>query len=296
MFILAFLLAIPFQLFGHTTYKIALINAIPFCVISSAIAIPSVANLIGFNREFVIYESSLSDIFGILFFNFIALNDYIGFQSVGIFTIQIIVMILISIASVFGLSYLLSHNKHHINYAPVILLAILIYAISKELHLPGLLFIIVFGLFLGNLRKFYRFSWMKKLNPENLELEVFKFKEINVEATFLVRALFFLLFGFLMETNDLFNLESLPWALLIVTGIIAVRWGILRLLKLPIRPLLYIAPRGLITILLFLTISPEQMIALVNKSLIIQTIIISALVMMVGIMTNKTDGVEVRIE
>jgi len=52
--------------------------------------------------------------------------------------------------------------------------------------------------------------------------------------------------------------------------------------------MLFIAPRGLITILLFLAIEPTQNIPLVNKSLIIQVIILTALVMMLGLMTDKS--------
>jgi hypothetical protein len=292
MLLVAFLLAFLFQYLGQSTYKIALLNAIPFCVISSAIAIPSVSNLNSLHREFIIYESSLSDIFGILFFNFIALNEAISLMSFAVFSVQILLMIIISMLAVFGLSYLLSHNKHQINYAPIILLVILIYAISKVLHLPGLIFIIIFGLFLGNLRKLWNRKWMKKLHPERLENEVVKFKEINVEATFVVRAMFFLLFGFLMDTHQLLNFETLPWAFLIVFVVLLARWGTLKIMKFPLTPLLYIAPRGLITILLFLAISSEQSIGVVNRSLIIQTIIISALVMMIGLMRKNSDKPE----
>jgi hypothetical protein len=45
-----------------------------------------------------------------------------------------------------------------------------------------------------------------------------------------------------------------------------------------------VAPRGLITILLFLGIAPEQRILLVNKSLIIQVILMTAIIMMLGLM------------
>jgi hypothetical protein len=61
----------------------------------------------------------------------------------------------------------------------------------------------------------------------------------------------------------------------------------LLLAKLPLLPLLFVAPRGLITILLFLSITPDQTFSLVNKSLIIQTILLSVLVMMAGLMFNK---------
>jgi hypothetical protein len=46
----------------------------------------------------------------------------------------------------------------------------------------------------------------------------------------------------------------------------------------------FVAPRGLITILLFLGIAPEQRILLVNKSLIIQVILMTAIIMMLGLM------------
>jgi len=55
-----------------------------------------------------------------------------------------------------------------------------------------------------------------------------------------------------------------------------------------LRPLLFIAPRGLVTILLFLSIESAHHISLVNKSLIIQVIILTSLLMMIGLMTNKT--------
>jgi Kef-type K+ transport system membrane component KefB len=46
----------------------AMLAAIPFAVISSAVAIPSAAGLPERPREFVVYESSLSDILGVLVF------------------------------------------------------------------------------------------------------------------------------------------------------------------------------------------------------------------------------------
>ena len=48
--------------------------------------------------------------------------------------------------------------------------------------------------------------------------------------------------------------------------------------------MLFIAPRGLINILLFLSIVPAQNIPLVNKSLLLQVILLTALVLMLGLM------------
>lgn len=287
MFALAFLFAFAFQYFSQISFKMALVNAIPFCVISSAIAIPSARNLSTFNKEFITYESSLSDIFGVLLFNFIALNQIINAHSFGNFATQLLLIIVISFVAVLGLSFLLSRIKHHITFTPIILIVILIYAVSKVYHLPGLIFILVFGLFLGNLDELKRFNWIEKLRPEKLDKEVKKFKEITTEATFLTRALFFLLFGFLMQAKEILNPATIPWAAGIVLSIILVRWIALKFSKLPSSPLLFVAPRGLITILLFLSILPEQGISIVNKSFVIQTIILSILVMMLGLMTAK---------
>ena len=287
MIILAFVLGFMFHYFELSSFKDSLTNAIPFCVISSAIAIPSVRSLTSFNKEFVIYESSLSDILGVLFFNFIALNSIFDTTSFGNFGLQLIAMIGVSFVATLGLSFLLNKIEHHIKFVPIILLVILIYAVSKIYHLPALIFILVFGLFLGNLDELRRIKWINQFNPEKLNLEVKKFKELTIEAAFIVRSLFFLLFGYLIETSELLNTETLIWASGIVVAIVFIRIIQLKLSKLPLKPLMFIAPRGLITILLFLSIEPVQKLMLVNKALIIQVIILTAVLMMIGLMITK---------
>lgn len=287
MIALAFLLAFAFRYFGHFGLKDSLTNAIPFCVISSAIAIPSVRNLSSHNKEFVIYESSLSDILGVLIFNFLALNETIDRFSFGNFGLQLLIITVVSFIATIGLSFLLSKIEHHIKFVPIILFVVLIYAVSKIYHLPGLIFILLFGLSIGNLDELKRFKWIEKFKPDELNKEVNKFKELTIEAAFLIRALFFLLFGYLIETSEVLNADTFIWALAIVFFIFAFRLIQLKLSKLPLQPLLFVAPRGLITILLFLSIEPTHTISLVNKSLIIQVIILTALLMMFGLMANK---------
>lgn len=287
MIALAFLLAFAFSYFGQFGLKDSLTNAIPFCVISSAIAIPSVRNLSSKNKEFVIYESSLSDILGVLIFNFLALNETINTASFGHFALQLFIITFVSLIATIGLSFLLSKIEHHIKFVPIILIVVLIYAVSKINHLPGLIFILLFGLSIGNLDELKRFKWIEKFKPDELIKEVNKFKELIIEGAFLVRALFFLLFGYLIETTEVVNTDTLLWALGIVFFIFTFRTIQLKLSKLPLQPLVFVAPRGLITILLFLSIEPTHTISLVNKSLIIQVIILTALLMMFGLMTNK---------
>lgn len=289
MLLLSFCLAFVFHYYANIPLKIGLANSIPFAIISSAIAIPSVKNLGSKNKEFVTYESSLSDIFGVIFFNFITLNDNIGSQSIGYFIVEILIILVISFISTIALAFLLSKIKHHVKFAPIILIIILIYVTSKIYHLPALIFILLFGLFLGNLDEIKENKFIQKLKPETLKIEVLKFKELTTEIAFLIRSLFFLLFGYLIQTSELLNSKTLTWAFGITFMIFFFRFIFLKLFKLPFNPLIFLAPRGLITILLFLTIPKSQTLDFVNKSLIIQVIILTALVMMFGLIIYQKE-------
>jgi potassium/hydrogen antiporter len=79
----------------------------------------------------------------------------------------------------------------------------------------------------------------------------------------------------------------LQWSLFIVFIIFLFRAIQLKIIGLDLRPLLFVAPRGLITILLFLSIAPGHNISFVSKSLIIQVIIITTFIMMFGLITSS---------
>src|SRR5210317_429606 len=82
--------------------QLATLSAIPLAIISSAVAIPSAASLLKQDREFVVYESTFSDILGIMIFNY-SLNQVesnqplVGGSSLIGLGIQIIGVILISL-------------------------------------------------------------------------------------------------------------------------------------------------------------------------------------------------------
>jgi potassium/hydrogen antiporter len=287
MLVISFGLALSFQYFAGSTFKSGLINAIPLAIVSSAIAIPSAKNLMRNEKEFITYESSLSDIFGVIFFNFILMNDHLNASSFGMFLLQLLLMIIVSLASTIILSYLLKRINHSIKFIPIILLVILIYSISKVYHMPSLIFILIFGLFIGNIDELKKISWINRMKPENLNQEVHKFKEITTEITFMIRALFFLLFGYLINISELLNVDTALWSFLLTGGIFLLRFLLIYLFQLKQKPILYIAPRGLITILLFLSIPASQQFYMANKSLILQVIILSAFVMMFGLMNYK---------
>ncbi len=288
----SFLFAFALQWATGAGFQHCLANAIPLSVISSAVAIPTAAAFKKSDREFVVYESSISDIVGVIFFNFITVNDNIDYVSVFDFVGEFLLMIVISLAASVLLGMLLARISHRVKYIPITLAILLIYAVSKEFHLPALIFILFFGLFLGNLDQLTFVSRINKIGKDQRDREVHSFHDIIGEVTFLIRALFFLLFGFVIETAELLDGNAILWSLGVVATIFALRAITLVSVRQPLLPLLFIAPRGLITILLFLGLPLSHHLDIVSRSLVIQVIILCALIMMIGSLTAqpRTNG------
>ena len=93
----------------------------------------------------------------------------------------------------------------------------------------------------------------------------------------------------MIRTEDVINPHTFELAVGIVILIYSVRAIQLKIYKVKLMPLLFVAPRGLITILLFIGIPSTLKIDLVNNALIIQVIVLTALIMMLGLMLNKTN-------
>ena len=104
-----------------------------------------------------------------------------------------------------------------------------------------------------------------------------------------VVGIFFLLFGYLIETSELLNTGTLLWAIGILAGALLIRALQFRLSGLKLFPMLFIIPRGLINVLLFLSIVPVQQIPLLNKSLVLQLVLLSTFTMMLGLMFSKKE-------
>lgn len=282
--VLALVVGVGFAFYVLTDVDLtnAMYNAVPLAIISSAVAISAAVNLEKSHKEFVVYESSFSDIFGILFFTFFSLNEIISFMSFVHLSFQILIILLASVVATVILAILLRIIHYRVKFIPIIIFIVLLYAVSKVFHLPGLLFILFFGLTLGNIEKLRNFRWIKPYDINVLKTEIVRFKELVTEITFLVRTVFFLLFGFTITLDELFNLDSLYWSLGIFAGIYVIRFFQIRISRLPVIPLLFFAPRGLINILLFLSIDPQRQISLVNQSVIIQIVMLTALFLMFG--------------
>ena len=102
LFFTTFGIALIIKFFFEVNQFDALVYAIPLSIMSSAIIIPSVANLIGEDKEFLVIESAFSDILGIMLFYFILDSvELQGFGSISLHVAKNIGLTLI-IAVAFG--------------------------------------------------------------------------------------------------------------------------------------------------------------------------------------------------
>lgn len=277
------LVASLFHYLTDTSWRMAILNAIPLSVISSAIAVPSVAGQPKDIKEFVIYETSFSDILGVLAFNFVLQNQVVDTAALTEFGWEMVIILVLSFVSTAGLALLLRYATHKVKFVPILVMTVLIYALQKEFHLPALIFILVFGLFLGNLKQI-PFGWYKRLfKPEVLQHEVHKLHELLLEGAFLVRSLFFILLGFTLKPQDLTDINSWGLSVGIVALFVVGRGILLAIMRKPPLPLLFVAPRGLITILLFISIPTENVLPIANNAVVVQVILLMVVLMMVGL-------------
>lgn len=270
----------------------SLINAIPFGIISSAVAIPSAINLNREQKEFVVYESSLSDIVGILVFDFVLLYHGAFLQGLANYALKALLTVVIAIIVTSALAILLHKITYHVSYIIILTSVVLVYALAKMIHLPALLLVLAFGIALANY-KLVQDTYIKRYVDFNeFGNDLVSFKKIMTEFTFVVRSFFFIMFGFYTKLEGLFNFNNIFTALAIIAGIYLLRIIFLtKFLKLPIFPFLFLSPRGLITILLFLSIPATLRISPVNEEVVTLVILLSIFLMMIGNIFYKKENI-----
>ena len=276
----------------------ALVYAIPLSIMSSAIIIPSVVNLVDEDREFLVIESAFSDILGIMLFYFILDSVTLdGFGAIG-FHITKNIGLTFLIALAFGYLIIILIQKVTIEvklFLPIAVL-VLLYATGKLFHLSSLMFVLAFGLMLNNVELFFRGFLSRYIKPEahrNLFSEI---KLITLESSFLIRTFFFIVFGMSITLDGFNHWSVFVISLLALLIMYLLRWaGLKIILPRQLLPAVYVAPRGLITILLFYSIPVEYQIANFSPAILFLVIISSNLIMMYGLIRNgqepeKTPG------
>lgn len=277
----------------------AVLFAIPLAIISSAVAIPSASGLLKQEREFVVYESTFSDILGIMIFNyalrqFDSKQDLVGAEPLISLSIQILGVVVISLLITYVLFRLMQQIEHHVKFFLILALLILVYAFGKLLHLPALVTIFIFGIFLSNVKSLLPKFLRNYLDLDATEKEIHEFHILTAESTFIVRTFFFLFFGFSIQINDFTSSTPLVFGLLIFLIMFAIRYAYFTIgsLKIMPGPLVYMSPRGLISILLFIQLKDVTFLNMdespIDERLLLIVILCSMLVMLLGTIKKQS--------
>ena len=284
---------------------IAVLFAIPLSIISSAVAIPSAASLIDKEREFIIYESTFSDILGIMIFNY-AIRQFeseqvlVGAEPLISLVLQILGVIMISLLITYALFRLMQQIDHNVKFFLILALLILVYAFGKLLHLPALVTIFIFGIFMSNVKSLLPRFLRKYLDLDATRKEIQEFHILTAESTFLVRTFFFLFFGFSIQLSNFKSIIPFFYGLIIFLIMFLIRYMYITFTTLKIKPspLVYMSPRGLISILLFIQLKDVSFISLdqspIDERVLLIVILSSMLVMLFG--TMKKDKEEIIID
>lgn len=298
-------ISLAFEHLLGMSYQAAIIYATPLSIISSAVAIPSSAGLRQQEKEFVVYESTFSDILGIMLFNY-AIRQFetnqslVSVESLLALGVQILGVIGVSLFITFCLFQLLQKIEHHVKFLLILALLILVYAFGKYFHLPALVTIFIFGLFLSNVKALLPGFLKRRLDLEETEKGLHEFHILTAESTFLVKTFFFLFFGFSIKITDFTSTQPFIYGLIIFGIMWALRYTYFTVttFKLSPSPLVFISPRGLISILLFLQIDEikflENTPVLVDEKVLLVVILSSMLVMTKG--TMKKEAAETVLE
>ncbi|MGB1831204.1 MAG: cation:proton antiporter [Flavobacteriaceae bacterium] len=273
--------------------QVAVLSAIPLAIISSAVAIPSAGGFLDKEREFVVYESTFSDILGIMIFNY-ALRQFevgeglLNSSSLVALLFQIIGVVVISIGITYILFKLLRQIEHHVKFFLILALLILVYAFGKLFHLPALVTIFIFGIFLSNVKSLLPRFLKNYLDLDHTEKELHEFHLLTAESTFLVRTFFFLFFGFSIQLSTFNSIQPLIYGVIIILIMLALRYLYFSATTVQIKPspLVYLSPRGLISILLFLQLKDISFVDLslspIDERVLLIVILGTMLVMLLG--------------
>ncbi|MCF8177880.1 MAG: cation:proton antiporter [Sulfuritalea sp.] len=271
----------------------AVLLATPFAVISSAVAIPSTNFLTAQGREFVVYETSMSDIIGVLvFFSLLGSDGSVKGAILKLLGGGVL-SLLLSLLCATVLMLLLLRVEGHIRFVPLLAGLFALYSTGQLFHLSPLIMVLFFGLLLNKPSLVTRFRPFQNWIDSDYDATLSEFKTLVVELTFVVRGFFFVLLGYWTDLSDLAS----PWtwlsAALVLTVIFGSRFALLRFIVSPelAKPLVWIAPRGLITVLLYLTVRDTYALpSYLNGAVILVVLVSSAMILVAGLAARRQNS------
>jgi len=135
---------------------------------------------------------------------------------------------------------------------------------------------------------FFRGGLMRLLNEEKVEDVLDDMKVVTAETAFVVRTFFFIIFGWSVYLGSLLSFKVIGIGLVILFIIYLVRAITLFIFNgKNIVTQLFLAPRGLITILLFFAIPEELSIGAEFQGVLLFVILVSCLVMTWSLISYK---------
>ena len=286
----AYLAALALNYLMEVEVLNALLYTIPLSILSSAIILPSIDDLDEDKRDFMIYESTFSDIVGIIgFYSVLTMvgsgsNESVYGEVFGNLALTVVFSIIIS----YILIYVFQNIKGHVKLFLLIAILLLLYAVGKMFHLSSLIIILIFGMILNNYKVFFRGGLMRLLNEEKVEEVLDDMKVVTAETAFVVRTFFFIIFGWSVYLGSLLSFKVIGIGLVVLFIIYLVRAITLFIFNgKNIVTQLFLAPRGLITILLFFAIPEELSIGPEFQGVLLFVILVSCLVMTWSLISYK---------
>lgn len=272
----------------------ARLYATPLSILSSAIIIPSVLRLKEDKKEFHIYESTFSDILGIMVFYFLTSQIETGGHAtehaggIGSFLGNVVLTIVISLVASYVIVLIFQNIKSHVKLFLLIAVLLLLYAVGKKMHLSSLIIILIFGLLIANMRLFFFGKLRKWLKYKQASHIYDGLHVVTMETAFVVRTFFFVVFGMTISLASLVSVNVALVSLLIILSIYLIRFVLLRIfIGKDIFPQLFIAPRGLITVLLFYAIPKEAEVAGFDAGILLFIIIGTSIIMTIAMIMDK---------
>jgi Kef-type K+ transport system membrane component KefB len=260
-----------------------IVYALPLSIMSSSIVLPSIHHFSPDKKEFLIYEASFSDVIGILFFNYFTVGEIMTALSFGLFALNIVVAVLLSLALSYLLFNLLARTKLGIKFFLVFSLLILIYSGGKMLHLPSLLIILVFGLMINNWEKIPLKKIVSSIPAPQVEGIRSFLHTITAESSFLIRTFFFILFGYTIDLSFISNSNVVLIGSMMVGALFLVRFLYLRFFfHAKVFPEVFFIPRGLITIVLFYKIPAHLKLETFNEGILFFIILSTGIILAIG--------------
>jgi len=286
----AILIALVMMVYIQVDLTTGLLYAVPLSIMSSAIIIPSVSALENEKKEFMVYESTFSDILGIMLFYFLISSmetESFGKMSLAVL-LNLSLTVAVSVAASYFLIFLFQKIRTELKLFLLIAVLILLYSLSKMLHLSSLLIILVFGLILSNRQIFFPGKLKNFLDESQMATIFDNFKMITLESSFVVRTFFFVIFGFTIVLSSLLDFKVWLVSIVILGILYGFRYAYFRLIiRKNIFPDVWMAPRGLITILLFYSIPESLVVEEFNTGILLLVILASSILMAVSLIKHR---------